>query len=377
MNRALCTTTLLIALILVALPLHGEASKKDAKEQTPGIKVAVITNAGGAHLGAYFNALAKTAEATSVVLADAHGTAAEDARKVLGEKLTAIHQDRDRLLAEEKPDMALVSLEARLAPEAIAAALEAGCHVLAEKPACLSAEDFETLVVQAEGQERHLMLALANRLNPEIQQAKQLISDGALGQIYGVQLNLIEDQTRLTSKAYQDSWYADKRRAGGGHLTWLGIHWLDLAMYVTDASITSVTGYTGNVGGQPISIEDAVALSFRFDNNALGTLTSGYFLDTGYQSLLKVWGARGWLQIDSDAPRRIRWYSTASGEGATDQFEGESDHSAYTTFVRACVRASAGLQPPPITGRECLRVLRVVYGAYDAAETGVKVPVGG
>ena len=360
--------------LMLGVTIHGVA--QEAKPAVPSeIKVAVITNSGGAHLSAYLTALAKTEEATSVVLSDTHGTFVALARKTLGEKLVAVYQDRDRLLAEEKPDMALISMEARLAPEAIGAALDAGCHVLAEKPAALNAADFEALVEKAEGEELHLMLALANRLNPEILKAKALVASGALGKIYGVQLNLIEDQTRLTSKAYHDSWYGDKARAGGGHLTWLGIHWLDMAMYVTDSSITRVAGFTANVGGQPLTTEDAVALSLGFDNGSLGTLTSGYFLDTGYQSMLKLWGSKGWLAIESDAPRRIRWYSTASGEPESESFNGDSGHVAYTTFVRACVRASAGLEAPPITGRECLRVLKVVYGGYEAADQGVAISV--
>ncbi len=48
------------------------------------------------------------------------------------------------------------------------------------------------------------------------------------------------------------------------HLTWLGIHWLDLAMYVTGSRITHVAGFSGNVGGQPIDTEDSAAISLRF-----------------------------------------------------------------------------------------------------------------
>jgi len=366
-----------ILIALSALPLHAQDEGEGASEgaDAPGIKVAVITHAGGAHLSAYFNGLAHSPEATSVVLADPQGTAAEMARKILGDKLTAIHQDRDRLLAEEKPDMALVSMEARLAPAAIAAALEAGCHVLAEKPACVNAADFEALVTLAESKERHLMLALTNRVNPEIVKAKELIAEGALGDLYGVQMSFVKDQTRLRSKSHQASWYADRERAGGGHLTWLGIHWLDLAMFVTGSAIAEVAGFAANVGGQPVNIEDAVALSMRFDNGALGTMTSAYFLDRGTHSLLKVWGSEGWLEITSDAPRQVRWYSTASGEPLSDSFESPGGPGNYTVFVQAAVRASAGLEAPPISGRESLRVLKVIYGTYDAAEQGRSVAV--
>ncbi|MCC6490110.1 MAG: Gfo/Idh/MocA family oxidoreductase [Candidatus Hydrogenedentes bacterium] len=350
------------------------AAAQSAAEPAPErrIKVAVITHAGGAHLGAYFNALAQTAEAESVVLADPDGNAESGARAALGEKLTRVYQDWNELLSAEKPTMALISVEARLGPEAIDAALDAGCHVFAEKPACVNAEDFARLADKADAKGLHLMLALANRLNPDVQEAKRAVAEDRIGKVYGVDLRLIEDQTRLTRPEYQQSWFADKARAGGGHLAWLGIHWLDLAMYITGASIGQVAGFTGNVGGQPINIEDAVAMSLRFDNGAVGTLTSGYYRDKGSESEIKIWGSKGWLLLASDAPNTMRLYSNASG---ISDVSGTPESDAYTTFVRAAVRASAGLQVPPITARESLRAVKTVYRAYAAAESGMTVRV--
>ena len=98
------------------------------------IKVAVITHAGGAHLDAYLGVLAKIEEADSVVLADPDDRWPAAARKALGDKLQATYKDTAELLRQEKPHMALVTMEAALAPPLIDAALEAGCHVFAEKP---------------------------------------------------------------------------------------------------------------------------------------------------------------------------------------------------------------------------------------------------
>lgn len=367
--------SLLARAVAIAVALAAIAVAHAQDRNAAGIKVAVITNASGAHLDAYFNGLAQTVEAASVVLADPDGTAEEMARKALGVKLAAVYADRDELLAKEKPAMALVTMEARLAPEAIGAALDAGCHVLSEKPACLRAEDFAPLVEKAEASGLHLMLALANRSNPEVLKAREVIAAGGIGKLYGVEVRFVKDQGRLRSPAFRASWYADKTRAGGGHLTWLGIHWLDLAMFVTGSRVTQVAGFSGNVGGQPINIEDSVAMAMRFDNGAFGTLTSGYYLKDSSESLLRVWGSNGWLEINSGAPRQVRWLNTEAENPAVQVFEGPGDYVAYTAYVRACVRAGAGLEAPPITGRECLRVLEAVYGLYEAAETGKTVAV--
>ena len=334
------------------------------------INVGVITHADGAHLGAYLTALAESETVGGVTLSDPDGATVAEARKILGPKLTGTYSSPEAMLTQAKPVMALVTMEARLAPPAIAAALDAGCHVLAEKPSCVDVEDFKKLAQKADSAGRHLMLALANRLNPEVQEARRLIQEGKLGKLYGLELHLVADQTRLTRPSYHERWFASKERAGGGHLIWLGIHWLDLAMYLTGSRIVEVAGFTGNVGGQPIDVEDSAAVAMRFENGAFGTATSGYYLDTGYHSHIKIWGEQGWLQIDKHGGLPLQWYSRTEDRPSIHQVENFEGASGYTPFVEACVRAAAGLEPPPLTTQDSLRALKTVFASYDAAETG-------
>ena len=334
------------------------------------VKVGVITHAEGAHLNAYFPALAEAEEVESVALSDPGGDTVEAARKALGSKLAATYTEPGAMLAAEKPAMALVSMEAKLSPPAIDAALDAGCHVIAEKPSCVRAEDFEPLVLKANRKNLHLMLALANRLNPEVREARRLIREGKLGKIYGTEIHLIADQTRLTRPAYHKTWRAQKARAGGGHLIWLGIHWLDLAMFMTGSRITEVAGFAGVVGGQPLDTEDSAALALKFDNGTFGTVTSGYYLDKGYHSHIKIWGSHGWLQIDKHGGVPLEWYSRKDAAPAVRRFQPPDVPTGYSPFVRACVRASAGIDKPPLTADDSLYVLQVVFAGYKAAETG-------
>ncbi len=356
----------------------GRAATPGQARMAKPIKACVITHRQGAHLSHYFAALAEAGEVAEVALSDPGGDTTQDARRALGEKLTSVYTSPEEMLAKEKPVIALVSMEAGFAPPAIGAALEAGCHVMAEKPACLRAEDFEKLTRQANSNNLLLMLALANRLNPEVREARRLIQEGRIGKIYGSELHLIADQTRLSRPGYQQSWYAQKARGAGGHLIWLGIHWIDLVMYLTGSSIVEVAGVTGVVGGQPLDVEDSAALAVRFDNGTLGTVTSGYYLDKGYHSHIKIWGSKGWLQIERHGGSPLRWYSTADGAGDSTgdgapkvrEYKPPEGPTGYSPFVASCVRASMGLQPPPLTADESLRALKTVFASYRAAETG-------
>lgn len=342
-----------------------------------GVKVALLTHDGGAHVGAYLNALKASDDCQSVVLGDPDGRWNAEAERVLGDKLTRTERDHHRLLSEERPKLALVTMEARLAPPVIDAALDTGCHVFAEKPACVRVEDFEPLVQKADAGHLYLMLALANRLNPETIAARRIIQDGQIGDVYGLEMHLVADQTRLTRPSYHQQWFAHKQRAGGGHLIWLGIHWLDLAMHVTGSRITHVAGFTANVGGQPIDVEDSAAAALHFDNRTLGTLTSGYYLDRGYHSHVKIWGSTGWLLIEPMKPQPLQWYTTRGPRaGETQVWDGSKEPRGYTPFVQAAVKACSEMSDPPITSTESLRALRTVFAIYSAARDGKTVTIG-
>lgn len=338
------------------------------------IPVAVVTESGGAHLDAYFEALRDTPECSAVVVFDASGESFAPARRILGEKLFAVFKDLDRLLAVADPEMALVSMEAAHSPAAIRRLLEADCHILTEKPGCVRAEDLDPLVAMAEEKKRHLLYALSNRGLPAVTKIRELIADGVLGELYGAEVHFVADQTRLRSESYHRSWHADRARAGGGHLAWLGIHWLDLLLHLTGRRVVEVGGFAGLVGGQPLRIEDSAAMALRFDNGAFATMTSGYYLDRGYHSRIRLWGSDGWIDygehLGGVAEIPLRWYANATpGEGVRE-FRNPDAPRGYTPWVRSCVRACTGEEPAPISGREALATLRVLYGFYEAAAAG-------
>src|SRR5438034_5710814 len=101
------------------------------------IKVGMITHIEGAHKDAYFSSLAAAEEVDEVVLADPEGKTVDMARKLLGKKLKEVYKEPGAMLRKEQPAMALVTVQADIAPPLIDAALEAGCHVFAEKPSCV------------------------------------------------------------------------------------------------------------------------------------------------------------------------------------------------------------------------------------------------
>lgn len=109
----------------------------------------------------------------------------------------------------------------------------------------------------------------------------------------------------------------------------------------------------------------------QFDNGTLGTLTSGYYLDKGYHSHIRIWGSLGWLEMPITDDLPLRWVSRQQGRPEGEQTTKAEGPEGYTPFVQACVRSSAGLSDPPVTTAESLRALKTVFAAYEAARTGV------
>jgi len=340
------------------------------------ITVGVVTQAGGAHLPDYFESLASSEEVEAVSLADDSGKSEAGARKALGDRLKHTHKSTADLL-RQPPHLVIVSLESAAAPPVIDAALDAGCHVVAEKPSCVRAADMERLVQKAQRKHRHLMLAMPNRLHAPVREARRLIQEGKLGKVYGLEVHLVSDQTRLTSEAYRKEWFCSKARAGGGALAWLGILWLDTALYIAGRKAEQVAGFAGRVGGQPVDIEDSAALTLRLDNGSFGVLTTGYYLDEGTRSHIQVWCENGWLRLAAVEEKPLEIYrGRKAGGPALDLFEYPKGGRGFRNFIRAAVRAAAGLEEAPISSEETLQIIKTVYAFYEAAQSGRTQTVG-
>src|SRR5260370_27743517 len=128
-------------------------------------------------------------------------------------------------------------------------------------------------------------------------EARRIFHAGKIGKLYGVDVHLIADQTRLTKPGYGKDWEAQKARSGGGHLIWLGIHWLDLAVFVTGLPVRQGTGFTANGGGQPFDVEDSAVGALQFENRSRGTPPSRSHPGKGYQSHLEGLGAPSWPEV--------------------------------------------------------------------------------
>ena len=233
-----------------------------------GIHVVLVVNDEAAHWQGYRDRLAANDGAASVSVAVPAGERRDSILSVLGDKVRTVADDPAELLAAESPQLAVITVPPLDSPPIIDAALDAGAHVLTEKPASVTDTVLEPLARKALGCDRHLMLAFAGSQQPAVRDAARITRDeGRLGALYGVTAHYIADQARIRDveqlqrrTGSSNTWFFEKRVGGGGHLSWLGIHFVDMLHVVTGHDIVEVSAMTNVAGGQPIDVEDSAVL---------------------------------------------------------------------------------------------------------------------
>jgi predicted dehydrogenase len=184
--------------------------------------------------------------------------------------------------------------------EPTAAALEAGTHVLCEKPLAPNVEGAERVYEAARGSDATAGVAFNYRFLPAIQYARRLIADGELGEIHQFRGRYLQDW--LVDPEAPWSWRNSAEVAGSGSLGDLGAHTIDLArflLYDTAGEPARVSGHlrtfveerpvpgedgggldaegTDRVETRPVTVDDAYTAQVEFDNGTMGLLEASRF----------------------------------------------------------------------------------------------------
>ena len=171
-------------------------------------------------------------------------------------------------LLEAEPDLDLVAICTPNGLHAVHSikALEAGIHVLCEKPLCIAAEDGKMMIAAASKAGKKLFVVKQNRYNPPVVFLKELIISGKLGKIYSLQVNCFWNRP----EAYYAGWKGTKALDGGTLFTQFS-HFIDL-LYWLLGDVAAVKTVTGNFAHPAIEFEDTGIVAFEMQSGAIGSL---------------------------------------------------------------------------------------------------------
>jgi predicted dehydrogenase len=284
---------------------------------------------------------------------------------------------------EARPDVVLVASPPSLHHEHAKAALQAGAHVLCEKPFTLEPDDAWDLVRTVEQTGRHLAIAYGWNYRPMVQDAKRLLEeDGGIGEIEQMSLHMASVTRELLSDtgAYPDAspeaaprseTWVNPSISGGGYGQAQLTHILGLALWLTGLRGSEVFAFMSSPVGAPVELHDAIAL--RFEGGAIGSIAGGScHLGSGrnkHQVEVRAIGSRG--QIHVDLERELVWrFRPEDGDVRSDL---EPSAGLYDcigpvdTIVDLALGRPADNRSPAELGA---RTVEILEAAYRSAASG-------
>jgi predicted dehydrogenase len=340
------------------------------------------------HSLAHLRTLQELPEVARIVLWDADGGAIEAARLAHPHKLAGTYTDLDTLLKEHNPLFAIICVPTDQSPEVCERALAAGLHLLAEKPIGRDAAEVARVVNAAARASRKLGVCYQNRYHPISRQARAIVGEGLLGPLISIEMRMLTTQARFRDPS---GWLFQREISGGGVLSWLGGHDIDLMRYVARDEIVSVVAEVATRGEDPIDVEDVAVLALRFASGAVGTLHVAYALAlsgggyhnlAGYDTYIGFVGRHGRMRW-SNAEQRLRaesvhpsWATAPFREFDYQLPESPAYGGAHgLAFVRDFMLACEHGGEVPASGEDALQVARVVEGAYESSASGRRISV--
>lgn len=343
------------------------------------------------HSPAHLETLHQLPEVESVVIWSEREELNASLDEVRRDKVERIDTNLESVLADSDVHFVITCLRNDQSPDVCIQALEAGKHVVAEKPIGPTSAEVQRVVGVAEKRDLKLGVFYGRRYHPLVCQVKEIVEEGILGTLISAELRMLTTQVRFRDPNY---WLFQKRYAGGGMLSWLGCHDIDTIRHVSGEEIVSVSAEVATRNGEDIDVEDVAALSFKLASGAIGTLNVGYVMALSGGGYFNVGGYDTHVGVNG---RRGRLYSTSDGT-STQQLYVESDHSGWSAaprrrfeytlssspayggvqgeiFVRDFLCATWGEGAVPASGRDALQVARIVEAAYESSETGRRVEV--
>lgn len=350
------------------------------------IKVAIIGvgNISECHISGYL----KNPNVTLYAFCDIN----ENRLHQMGEKynIERLYTDKDVML-KELPEIDAVSVctwNSQHAPCTIAA-LNAGCHVICEKPMATNAAEAKEMEEAAKKAGKLLMVGFVRRYGNDCRILKDFINNDYFGDIYYAKA------IYLRRNGSPGGWFGDKSRSAGGPLIDLGVHIIDLTRYLLgNPKPVSVYGVTFNkLGNRPgiksskawtatvtddkdiFDVEDFASAMIRYDNGAVVSIETSFSLNIkNDEGKIQFFGTKAGAMLNPE----LELYSTENGYMTDVSLCAETSLSFDNLFETEinhyveCITDGIKCKSPAEDGVTLMRILDAIY---RSAETGHEVMI--
>jgi len=317
-----------------------------------------------------------------VAICDIKRKAREDTAKRWDVAKNALFDDYETMLEKVGLDAVDICTPNAYHKAPAIAGFEAGCHVLVEKPVAISADECRAMIKAGKEADRMLMVAQVLRFAAEGQTLRTWVDAGLVGDIYWGQCSCLRPRG-------VPSWgvFIDAEASGGGPCYDLGVHVLDLALYLMDfpepVSVSAATYL--ELADKPSLMkhdpakytvpEDMAAGFIRFANGATLSVQTSWALNvteaaTGHNVILC--GDKAGLQYSP--PTLIR-EENGMLINSVPQVPADVPGDGFVAEIAAFVEAVLKGKPSPVPGEQALITQRILDGIYASGEAGEEVKV--
>ncbi|MEM7032205.1 MAG: Gfo/Idh/MocA family oxidoreductase [Chloroflexota bacterium] len=294
------------------------------------------------------------------------------------------YTDALAMLSKENLDVVSIALPNKFHKPFTLAAFEAGCHVLCEKPMAMNAAEGREMLAASEKAGKRLMINFSYRFSDHSFGLKSQVDDGVLGDVYFARTVW----HRRRGMPRFGGWFGQKAISGGGPLIDLGVHRLDLALWlmgypkptwVMASTYSPIADRLAAKAGVDFDVEDLAVAMIKFENGATVEVEASWAANIKEKELMetRLLGTEAGLvqrNVDGDYTFEAELYLEKDGyqfDMKVNPPRNEPPKSAMVHFIEAIVTDT----PHIATGEEGLLVMQLLDAIYASAISGEPVRI--
>lgn len=292
---------------------------------------------------------------------------------------TLTYLDFDEMLKNPDIDIVSICVPSGMHADLAVRALEAGKHVLVEKPIDITVEAAMRIEEARVRTGKKAGVIHQNRNNADMAPILDAVRSGRIGDLfYGdFEVKWFRTQEYYDNGGWRGTWEMD----GGGSLMNQAVHTVDLMQWIM-GDVKSVTSKVG-IYNHKIETEDFTASLIEFKSGAVATFVSTTCAYPGLNTGIKVYGTKGSIEANGDT--LLLWKIQGADEGEeTKMLETYSGNSAaaaldptlctgHASMVEDMIAAVLDDRDPQILPMEAIKSVRIVNAVYESAKTGKPV----
>lgn len=274
---------------------------------------------------------------------------------------TPTYPDYKKMLAAGGMDAIVICTPHTCHFDQIMDSLDAGLHVLTEKPMVCTTTHAHAVIEKAKATGKVLQIGYQRHFQPPYRYIRKMVQDGVLGEVHFISAL----QCQSWKRAQVGKWRQDPALSGGGQLNDSGSHLVDVILWTSGLTAESVYA---NIDNRGTEVDVNSAVSIKFTNGAQGTISIVADTSVGFYEDFTIWGTNGTIFY------RNGKITYCDNEGKSSEPEdlpegGGTDQGFLDVILRGAENWVPG---------ECgLRVIELTEASWKSAETGQICPVAG